>query len=84
MHYINTCVICHIYIYINVVYECFKAISGADECDMLFIKQCVKSLGPLELILATPSHHRVHHGRNRYCIDKNYGGTLIIWDKIFG
>ncbi|KAI0207707.1 Alkylglycerol monooxygenase [Lamellibrachia satsuma] len=46
--------------------------------------ECVKSLGPLELILATPSHHRVHHGRNRYCIDKNYGGTLIIWDKIFG
>ena len=32
----------------------------------------------------TPSHHRVHHGRNRYCIDKNYGGTLIIFDRIFG
>lgn len=23
-------------------------------------------------------------GRNRYCIDKNYGGTLIIWDRMFG
>ncbi|KAM5204206.1 alkylglycerol monooxygenase isoform 3-T3 [Hipposideros larvatus] len=46
--------------------------------------EVVDKLGPLELILNTPSHHRVHHGRNRYCIDKNYGGTLIIWDKIFG
>ncbi|XP_062520226.1 alkylglycerol monooxygenase-like isoform X2 [Corticium candelabrum] len=46
--------------------------------------EVVKSLGPLEYILNTPSHHRVHHGRNRYCIDKNYGGTLIIWDRLFG
>ncbi|XP_072033029.1 alkylglycerol monooxygenase-like [Amphiura filiformis] len=44
----------------------------------------IKSLGPLEYILNTPSHHRVHHGRNRYCIDKNYAGTLIIWDRLFG
>ncbi|CAG2107855.1 unnamed protein product, partial [Medioppia subpectinata] len=35
-------------------------------------------------ILNTPSHHRVHHGRNEYCIDKNYGGVLIIWDRLFG
>ncbi|UYV67305.1 AGMO [Cordylochernes scorpioides] len=46
--------------------------------------QHVRSLGPLEYILNTPSHHRVHHGRNRYCIDKNYAGTLIIWDRLFG
>ncbi|XP_029635337.1 alkylglycerol monooxygenase-like isoform X1 [Octopus sinensis] len=44
----------------------------------------IRSLGPLEHILNTPSHHRVHHGRNPYCIDKNYGGSLIIWDKLFG
>ncbi|XP_069816709.1 alkylglycerol monooxygenase [Dendropsophus ebraccatus] len=44
----------------------------------------INNLGPLELILNTPSHHRVHHGRNPYCIDSNYGGTLIIWDRIFG
>nr|CAD2150893.1 unnamed protein product [Meloidogyne enterolobii] len=42
------------------------------------------SLGPLGYILNTPSHHRVHHGRNPYCIDRNYGGVLIIWDRIFG
>lgn len=46
--------------------------------------EVVRSLGPLEYILNTPSHHRVHHGRNPYCIDKNYGGTLIIWDRMFG
>ncbi|XP_060744354.1 alkylglycerol monooxygenase [Tachysurus vachellii] len=46
--------------------------------------EIVKDLGPLEWILNTPSHHRVHHGRNRYCIDKNYGGTLIVWDRMFG
>uniref|UniRef100_A0A8D0H421 Alkylglycerol monooxygenase n=1 Tax=Sphenodon punctatus TaxID=8508 RepID=A0A8D0H421_SPHPU len=46
--------------------------------------EVINNLGPLELILNTPSHHRVHHGRNPYCIDKNYGGTLIIWDRIFG
>uniref|UniRef100_G3QVW1 Alkylglycerol monooxygenase n=1 Tax=Gorilla gorilla gorilla TaxID=9595 RepID=G3QVW1_GORGO len=46
--------------------------------------EVINNLGPLELILNTPSHHRLHHGRNRYCIDKNYAGVLIIWDKIFG
>ena len=46
--------------------------------------QIIKSLGPLELILNTPSHHRVHHGANSQYIDKNYGNLLIIWDKFFG
>ncbi|XP_071511297.1 alkylglycerol monooxygenase-like [Diadema antillarum] len=46
--------------------------------------ELIRDLGPLEYILNTPSHHRVHHGRNRYCIDKNYAGTLIIWDRMFG
>ena len=32
----------------------------------------------------TPSLHRVHHGTNDWCIDKNYAGVLILWDKIFG
>lgn len=37
-----------------------------------------------EFIFNTPSHHRVHHGRNPKYIDKNHGGTLIIFDRIFG
>ncbi|CAH1379824.1 unnamed protein product [Tenebrio molitor] len=44
----------------------------------------VKTLGPLEFIFNTPQHHRVHHGANIYCLDKNYGGVLIIWDRLFG
>ncbi|XP_045209871.2 alkylglycerol monooxygenase-like isoform X2 [Mercenaria mercenaria] len=46
--------------------------------------ETIGKLGPLEWILSTPSHHRVHHGRNPYCIDKNYGGVFIIWDRLFG
>jgi len=45
--------------------------------------EIVDSIGPLECILNTPSHHRVHHSRNPEYIDKNYGGMLIIWDRIF-
>ncbi len=37
-----------------------------------------------EAVMNTPSHHRVHHGRNPQYIDKNYAGILIIWDKMFG
>lgn len=46
--------------------------------------ELVSSLGPLEWVLNTPIHHKVHHGRNEYCLDKNYGGILIIWDRLFG
>ncbi|CAK8682392.1 unnamed protein product [Clavelina lepadiformis] len=46
--------------------------------------ELIDNLGPLEYILNTPSHHRVHHGRKPYCIDKNYAGALIIWDCMFG
>lgn len=46
--------------------------------------ELVKDCGPLEWILNTPSHHRVHHGANKWCLDKNYAGVLIIWDRIFG
>ncbi|MCB9233912.1 MAG: sterol desaturase family protein [Bacteroidia bacterium] len=38
----------------------------------------------IELIFNTPSHHRVHHGRNPKYIDRNHGGTLIIFDRMFG
>lgn len=43
----------------------------------------IKSLGPLEYVLNTPSHHRVHHGVNEPYLDKNYAGVLIIWDRMF-
>ncbi len=37
-----------------------------------------------EYIFNTPSHHRVHHGRNPKYIDRNHAGTLMIWDRMFG
>ena len=39
---------------------------------------------PVEFIFNTPSHHRVHHGMDKVYLDKNYGGILIIWDRLFG
>lgn len=44
----------------------------------------IVKLGWLDEVFNTPSVHRVHHGSNRKYLDKNYGGVLIIWDKIFG
>jgi sterol desaturase/sphingolipid hydroxylase (fatty acid hydroxylase superfamily) len=46
--------------------------------------QYVKKLGFLEWFMATPSHHRVHHGKNPEYIDRNMGMFLIIWDRLFG
>lgn len=39
---------------------------------------------PVEFVFNTPSHHRVHHGSNDRYLDKNYGGILIVWDRLFG
>jgi sterol desaturase/sphingolipid hydroxylase (fatty acid hydroxylase superfamily) len=38
---------------------------------------------PIEWIFNTPSHHRVHHGSNDPYLDRNYGGILIVWDRLF-
>lgn len=38
----------------------------------------------MEWILVTPSNHRVHHAQNKVYVDRNYGGVLIIWDRLFG
>lgn len=61
-----------IYLTVNLTYQYF------------IHTELIGNLGPLEKVLNTPSHHRLHHARNRYCIDKNYGGILIVWDKLFG
>lgn len=44
----------------------------------------INKLGPIEWIFNTPSHHRVHHGRNPQYIDRNHAGVLIIWDRLYG
>lgn len=44
----------------------------------------VRKLGPLEWVLNTPSHHRVHHAVNPRYLDRNHAGIFIIWDRLFG
>jgi sterol desaturase/sphingolipid hydroxylase (fatty acid hydroxylase superfamily) len=44
----------------------------------------IPRLGWLEYVLNTPSHHRVHHASNAEYIDRNYGGVLIVFDRLFG
>ena len=51
---------------------------------ILIHTEYVNKLGFLEYILATPSHHRVHHASNIKYLDKNMGMVFIFWDKLFG
>ena len=46
--------------------------------------QVVGRAGVFDYVLITPSNHRVHHAQNERYIDKNYGGMLILWDRMFG
>lgn len=61
------------------------AVLGANLGYQFFIhSELVPRLGPLEWVLNTPTHHKVHHASNTTCLDKNYGGTLIVFDRLFG
>ncbi len=47
--------------------------------------ELVDKLPPwFEFVFNTPSHHRVHHGSNAQYLDRNHGGILIVWDRLFG
>jgi sterol desaturase/sphingolipid hydroxylase (fatty acid hydroxylase superfamily) len=46
--------------------------------------EAVGKLGPLEWVLNTPSHHRVHHAANPAYLDRNFGGVVIVFDRLFG
>ena len=46
--------------------------------------EVIRSLGPLEVVMNTPSHHRVHHATNARYLDRNHAGIFIIWDRLFG
>jgi sterol desaturase/sphingolipid hydroxylase (fatty acid hydroxylase superfamily) len=47
--------------------------------------ELIKKANPLiEFFMNTPSHHRVHHASNIRYLDRNHGGVLIIWDRLFG
>jgi len=63
----------------------FLAVSAFDTLYQFWIHtRLIGRLGPLEWVLNTPSHHRVHHARNPRYVDRNHGGTLIVWDRLFG
>jgi alkylglycerol monooxygenase len=51
---------------------------------LLVHTRVVGKLGPLELLFITPSSHRVHHAHNERYLDKNFGGVLNVWDRLFG
>lgn len=44
----------------------------------------IGKLGWFDRVFASPSNHRVHHAVNDRYLDKNYGGILILWDRLFG
>lgn len=46
--------------------------------------QSINRIPLMEGVMSTPSSHRVHHAKNPIYIDRNYGGTLVIWDRLFG
>jgi sterol desaturase/sphingolipid hydroxylase (fatty acid hydroxylase superfamily) len=45
--------------------------------------ELIPSFGPLDAILNSPRHHRVHHGRAEEFVDRNFGGVFIVWDRLF-
>jgi Fatty acid hydroxylase len=65
--------------------ELFLTVSLIDLLYQFWIHtEQIGSLGVIDRILATPSNHRVHHGVNDVYVDRNYGGILMLWDRMFG
>ena len=63
----------------------FLAVSSLNTLYQFWIHtRVIGTLGPLERVFNTPSHHRVHHARNPKYLDRNYAGMLIVWDRWFG
>ena len=70
---------------LGVPFEVYFAATGVNLLYQFWIHtRLIGKMGPLEWVFNTPSHHRVHHGVNPEYVDKNYGGILIIWDRLFG
>jgi sterol desaturase/sphingolipid hydroxylase (fatty acid hydroxylase superfamily) len=65
-----------------------EAVSLMFSCNLLYQfwlhTDLIPKLGWFEKIFNTPSHHRVHHAINPLYLDKNHGGVLIVFDKMFG
>jgi len=65
--------------------EVFAAVALADLLYQYWIHtQHVGRLGWFDRVFASPSNHRVHHAVNDRYLDRNYGGILVVWDRLFG
>jgi sterol desaturase/sphingolipid hydroxylase (fatty acid hydroxylase superfamily) len=70
---------------LGVPVEIFIAVSSLHYSVQLYNHNAlVRRSGILDKFLVTPSNHRVHHGMHECYIDRNFGGTLLLWDRIFG
>ncbi|MEL7025555.1 MAG: sterol desaturase family protein [Pseudomonadota bacterium] len=70
---------------LGVPVEVFLTVSAIDLIYQFWVHtRHIDRLGWLDYWLVTPSNHRVHHAQNPRYIDKNYGGILIVWDRLFG
>jgi len=65
-----------------------EVVATANAIDLIYQfwvhTQHVGRLGWMDRVFVTPSNHRVHHAQNSVYIDRNYGGILILWDRLFG
>jgi alkylglycerol monooxygenase len=62
----------------------FLAVGCLSLYEALMHSRLTRRAGPWGLIFNTPSHHRLHHARDAEYLDRNFGSTLIIWDRLFG
>lgn len=66
-------------------FEVFAIVSAIDLIYQFWVHtQHIGKLGWLDYVFVTPSNHRVHHAQNQVYLDRNYGGILVIWDRLFG
>ncbi|MGI9262144.1 MAG: sterol desaturase family protein [Woeseiaceae bacterium] len=66
-------------------FEVFVTVNALDLIYQFWVHtRHINKMGWLDRILVTPSNHRVHHAQNEVYIDRNYGGILILWDRLFG
>jgi alkylglycerol monooxygenase len=70
---------------LGVPFPIFATVSALNTLYQFWVHtELVGKLGPVEWLLSTPSHHRVHHGCNGRYLDKNHGGVFIVWDRLLG
>ncbi len=71
--------------FLGVPVDLFVALSLIDLLYQFWVHtELIGKLGWFDRVFVSPSNHRVHHATNDSYLDKNYGGILILWDRLFG